>query len=42
VLTVEPGLYYPGIGGCRFEDVALITRGGIEMLSEHPCAWEIP
>lgn len=42
VLTVEPGLYYPGIGGCRFEDVALITRGGLEMLSEHPCAWEIP
>jgi Xaa-Pro aminopeptidase len=26
VVTIEPGLYYPEIGGVRLEDVALVTR----------------
>ncbi len=41
VFTVEPGLYYPGIGGCRWEDVVQLTKTGVKMLSKHPYNWEI-
>lgn len=36
VMTVEPGLYYPGIGGVRHEDVVVVTRDGYRMLSRFP------
>lgn len=34
VFTVEPGLYYPGLGGARIEDVVAVKRGGAEILSD--------
>ena len=40
-VTVEPGLYYLGLGGCRIEDCVLVTKNGCEMLSKHPYDWEI-
>ena len=33
VFTIEPGLYIPGLGGVRHEDVALITKTGCKLLS---------
>lgn len=41
VITIEPGLYYPEIGGCRIEDVVRVTLGGYEKLSNMHYRWEI-
>lgn len=36
VVTVEPGLYDPAIGGIRIEDFVLVTDGGHENLVDYP------
>jgi len=41
VVTVEPGLYYPEIGGVRLEDVALVTGNGAKNLTRFEKVLEI-
>jgi Xaa-Pro aminopeptidase len=41
VVTVEPGLYYPGIGGVRLEDMALVTRAAPRNLTRFEKVLEI-
>jgi len=36
VITVEPGLYYPGIGGVRLEDMGAVTRKGFDDFTVFP------
>ena len=41
VVTVEPGLYYPGLGGCRIEDVVQVTDKTPKLLSAFHYDWEL-
>ena len=36
VITIEPGLYYPGFGGVRIEDVVYVLKNGCRVLSDYP------
>jgi Xaa-Pro aminopeptidase len=33
VITIEPGLYYKGLGGVRIEDTVVVTSDGCSLLA---------
>ena len=33
VITIEPGIYLPGVGGVRIEDLAVVREDGLELLT---------
>ena len=33
VITIEPGIYVPGLGGVRIEDLAVVREDGVELLT---------
>lgn len=40
VVTVEPGIYIPGIAGVRIEDDVLVTKSGNRVLTSLPKQWD--
>ena len=42
VITIEPGLYYPKLGGIRLEDMVAVRRNGCDNLTRYPCHFELP
>ena len=41
VVTVEPGLYYPGLGAVRIEDMVLVTKDGCRNLTNSPKTFKL-
>ncbi|MGZ4335385.1 MAG: M24 family metallopeptidase [Gaiellaceae bacterium] len=35
-VTIEPGIYLPGIGGVRIEDLAIVRADGVDVLTSFP------
>lgn len=40
VVTVEPGIYIPGVAGVRIEDDILVTKSGNRVLTSLPKQWD--
>jgi Xaa-Pro aminopeptidase len=40
VVTIEPGVYLPDVGGVRIEDDVLVTKTGHELLTSAAKQWE--
>ena len=38
VIALEPGLYRPGFGGVRLEDVAVVTSDGVDVVTSYAYA----
>lgn len=41
LFTVEPGIYLPGVGGCRIEEMVYVTETGYGIFSELKDEWFI-
>ena len=35
IISAEPGIYLPGIGGIRIEDTILVTEDGCRILTDY-------